>query len=350
MRIFMAMSITTAVVGASGYAGAELLRIIHAHPEFDLVSAMAGSNAGESIASVHPGLIGLPLSTFSATSVDVLSGVDLVFLALPHGESAKLTEQISPHVRVVDLGADHRLMDPVLWQKYYGDSVAAEGWVYGLPELPGKSPQVCATRKVANPGCYATAIELGIAPLLVAGLGLPDDIVCVASSGTSGAGRKASVPQLATEVMGSLSPYRIAGKHQHLGEITQELSAIAQSPVSVSFTPVLAPMPRGILATTTVKVVPDATVSELREAFEKLYADSPFVHLLPTGQMPRTADTAGTNNAHIQVELDEEVGRAVVVTAIDNLGKGASGQAVQNANLMFDLDPAAGLKSMAVAP
>lgn len=344
------MSITTAVVGASGYAGAELLRLIHSHPEFELVSAMAGGNAGEPIGALYPGLLGLAVDRFTATEVSTLNQVELVFLALPHGQSAQLTAEISPNVRVVDLGADHRLADPATWAKFYGDSPAAEGWTYGLPELPGRLELIAAAKQIANPGCYATAIELSVAPLLSSGLGAPDDIVTVAASGTSGAGRKAAVPQLATEVMGSLSPYRIAGKHQHLGEVTQELSAIAGAPVSLSFTPLLAPMPRGILATTTVKVAPKTTEDELRSGFQAAYAASPFVRVLPAGQLPRTADTAGTNNALIQVELDQAVGRAVVVTAIDNLGKGAAGQAMQNANLMFGLDQTLGLTGLAVAP
>ncbi|NQU38128.1 MAG: N-acetyl-gamma-glutamyl-phosphate reductase, partial [Actinobacteria bacterium] len=284
------------------------------------------------------------------TNADAVADVEFVFLALPHGHSAAITADLDPAQKVVDLGADHRLTDSSDWDHFYGPSASAEPWTYGLPELPGRAQLVASSTKVANPGCYATAIQLSAAPLLSNGLGKPTDIVVVAASGTSGAGRQASIATSATEVMGSMSAYKVGGTHQHIAEVRQELSAIAEQPVQLSFTPLLAPMPRGILSTTTVQVADSVTSEQLRNAFDAAYGDSPFVHLLPPGQWPTTAATGGTNCVHIQVALDESANRAVVVAAIDNLGKGAAGQAVQNANLMFGLEPDLGLATAAVAP
>lgn len=344
------MATRVGVVGASGYGGAELLRILSGHPVFDVTVAAAGSNAGERITSLHPGLLPYGDMTFAPTSSAVVEDLDLVFLALPHGQSAELTAELDPAQRVVDLGADHRLHDPSDWESFYGPNPAAEPWTYGLAELPERAQQIASSTKVANPGCYATAIELSAAPLLAAGLAEPTGIVVVAASGTSGAGRKASIATSATEVMGSMSAYKVGGTHQHIAEVRQELSAIAGSPVQLSFTPMLAPMPRGILASTSLQLVNSVTPEQLFAAFESAYSDSPFVHLLPAGQWPATGATSGTNCVHLQVVLDEGANRATVVAAIDNLGKGAAGQAVQNANLMCGLAPDLGLTTMAVAP
>jgi N-acetyl-gamma-glutamyl-phosphate reductase len=344
------MATRVGVVGASGYGGAELLRILASHPVFDVAIAAAGSNAGERITSLHPGLIPYADMTFAPTSSGVVEDLDLVFLALPHGQSAELTADLDPAQRVVDLGADHRLRDPSEWNSFYGPNPAAEPWTYGLPELPERTKQIASSTKVANPGCYATAIQLSAAPLLAAGLAKPIDIVVAAASGTSGAGRKASIATSATEVMGSMAAYKVGGTHQHIAEVRQELSTIAGSPVQLSFTPMLAPMPRGILASTSVRLADSVTLEQLLAAFDAAYGDSPFVHLLPAGQWPTTGATSGTNCAHLQVALDEATNRATVVAAIDNLGKGAAGQAVQNANLMCGLAPDLGLTTMAVAP
>jgi len=344
------MATRVGVVGASGYGGAELLRILAGHPVFDVTVAAAGSNAGERITSLHPGLVPYADVTFAPTNAAILEGLDVVFLALPHGQSAELTAALDPAQRVVDLGADHRLTDPSDWDHFYGPNPAAEPWTYGLPELPERAQQVASSTKVANPGCYATAIQLGAAPLLAAGLAEPTDIVVVAASGTSGAGRKASVATSATEVMGSMSAYKVGGTHQHIAEVRQELSAIAQALVTLSFTPMLAPMPRGILASTSVQMGDAVTLEQLVAAFESAYGDSLFVHLLPDGQWPTTGATSGTNCAHLQVALDQTTNRATVVVAIDNLGKGAAGQAVQNANLMCGLASDLGLTTMAVTP
>ncbi|MDP9417361.1 MAG: N-acetyl-gamma-glutamyl-phosphate reductase, partial [Actinomycetota bacterium] len=250
---------------------------------------------------------------------------------------------------VVDLGADHRLVDPAAWQRWYGGTHAGS-WTYGLPELPGGREQIRGSRRIANPGCYPTAVALALAPLLAAGLVEPADVVVVAASGTSGAGRKAATNLLGSEVMGSLSSYKAGGTHQHTPEMEQSLSRAAGVPVTLSFTPVLAPMPRGILATCTAKLAPRATTASLREALAAAYDPEPFVQLLDEGEWPRTAATLGSNSVHLQVAADERAGRAVVSASIDNLGKGAAGQALQNVNLALGLPETAGLPIAGVAP
>jgi N-acetyl-gamma-glutamyl-phosphate reductase len=332
------MGIRVAVAGASGYAGGELLRLIAGHPEFELVAATAHSQAGLPLAAVHPQLTSLDL-TLGATDAATLSDADLVFLALPHGQSAALAAQLPAGVKIVDLGADFRLRDAALWTKYYGGTHAGT-WTYGLPELPGQRALIASSERVANTGCYAATITLALAPLIAAGVADPDDIVVVASSGTSGAGRSATVNLLASEVMGDLSPYKV-GAHQHVPEIKQATGAR-----SLSMTPVLAPMPRGILATVTARALGPGA----RAALQAAYADEPFVHVLPEGVWPHTAATAGSNSCHVQVTTDVDSGRIIVVSALDNLGKGAAGQAVQCANLMSGLPETAGLSVYGVAP
>jgi N-acetyl-gamma-glutamyl-phosphate reductase len=333
------MGIRVAVAGASGYAGGELLRLIAGHPEFELVAATAHSQAGTPLARVHPQLTGLDLP-LAATDAATLSDADLVFLALPHGQSAALAAQLPAGVRVVDLGADFRLADAAPWERYYGGPHAGT-WTYGLPELPGGRERIAASTRVANTGCYAAAITLALAPLIGAGLADPADVVVVAASGTSGAGRAAKAHLLGSEVMGDLSPYKV-GAHQHVPEIKQATGA-----TSLSLTPVLAPMPRGILATVTAR---PAGTADPREVLAAAYADTPFVHLLPEGAWPHTAATAGSNSCHLQATRDADSGRLIVVSALDNLGKGAAGQAVQCANLMTGLPETTGLSVYGVAP
>ncbi|WP_200210075.1 N-acetyl-gamma-glutamyl-phosphate reductase [Micromonospora coerulea] len=333
------MGIRVAVAGASGYAGGELLRLVAGHPEFDLVTATAHAQASRPVAAVHPQLAGLDL-TLGATDPATLADADLVFLALPHGESAALAAALPETVRVVELGADHRLRDAGAWARYYGGAHAGT-WTYGLPELPGQRAAIAAATRVANTGCYAVATILALAPLIAAGAVHPADVVVVAASGTSGAGRSAKAHLLGSEVMGDLSPYKV-GTHQHVPEIKQATGA-----TSLSFTPVLAPMPRGILATVTA--VPTGA-ADPREVLNAAYADAPFVHVLPEGAWPHTAATAGANSCHLQATVDVDSGRVIVVSAIDNLGKGAAGQAVQNANLMLGLPETTGLSTFGVAP
>ncbi|MCX6460924.1 MAG: N-acetyl-gamma-glutamyl-phosphate reductase [Actinobacteria bacterium] len=343
------MGFTVAVAGASGYAGGELLRLIAAHPEFTLGTVTAASNAGSSVTSVHPQLIGVVDGVFAPTTADSLRDVDLVFTALPHGESASLVAHLPAELPVVDLGADFRLTSGAAWTRYYGGSHAGT-WEYGLPELPDRRAAIAASHRIANPGCYATSVALGLAPLLNAGLTEPSDIVVVAASGTSGAGRKASESLLGSEVMNSMTTYKTGGAHQHTPEMEQSLSSVCGETVSLSFTPMLAPMPRGILATCTARVQDGVSADDVRAAMHAAYADESFVHLLPEGMWPRTADTLGSNSAHVQVALDSHAGRVIVVVALDNLVKGAAGQAVQNANLVLGLPEPMGLPSGGVAP
>lgn len=343
------MGHVAAVAGASGYAGGELLRLLIGHPDLEVGPVAAGGRAGRAVTTVHPNLPALAGRSFDVADPDRLAEADLVFLALPHGESAAIAAALPPDLPVVDLGADHRLADPEAWETFYGSGHAGT-WLYGLPELPGRREQLPGATRVANPGCYPTSVALGLVPLLAAGLVEPDDVVVVAASGTSGAGRKPAESLLGSEVMGSLSAYKAGGVHQHTPEMEQTLAEAAGSAVALSFTPVLAPMPRGILATCTARLAEGVSGEELREAMHAAYAGEPFVHLLPPGEWPRTSSTVGANAAHLQVAADRHAGRAVVVVAIDNLVKGAAGQALQNANLMIGLDETTGLSAQGVAP
>jgi N-acetyl-gamma-glutamyl-phosphate reductase len=331
----------TAVIGASGYAGGELLRLLATHPVFEVTVVSAHSNAGEQVTSVHPQLQSYAGREFvTADSIDFTT-IELVFLALPHGESAALIAKLPSHLKIVDLGADYRLEDPVQWERYYGGKHAG-AWVYGLPELAaGQREAIKSQSKVANPGCYATSISLGIAPAI--SVIDSSDIVVVAASGTTGAGRSAKINLIGSEVMGSLSSYKFGGVHQHTPEIEQALSAVSQKQVKISFTPILAPMPRGILATITAKLTAAMTTEQAHQLYSKHYAKEFFVDLLPAGQMPKTSAVIGSNKVQIQVAVDQHSNRLVVSVAIDNLGKGAAGQAIQNANLICGLSEISGL-------
>ena len=328
------------VVGASGYAGGELLRLLSEHPNFEISFISAHSNAGESITALHPQLIQFEGQKFSAVNVDDLNKCDLVFTALPHGESAKLISQLNEKVKIVDLGADYRLTDKTQWDKYYGGSYAGS-WTYGLPELTDHQ-LIAKSKQVASPGCYATAIALSVAPVI--NQIDSGDIVVVAASGTTGAGRTAKVNLIGSEVMNNLTSYKFGGVHQHTPEIEQILSSISDKSVKISFTPILAPMPRGILATVTAKLITATSAQKLRTVYSDFYDKSEFVSLLTQGQMPMTNSVLGTNNVSMQIALDAHVNRIIISTAIDNLGKGAAGQAIQNANLMCNLAEDTGLK------
>ena len=331
----------TAVIGASGYAGGELLRLLATHPHFEVVSITAHSNAGEQVTSVHPQLQSYAGRRFITSDLVDFSAIELVFLALPHGESAALIAKIPSNVKIVDLGADFRLEDASQWKKYYGGEHAG-AWVYGLPELAsGQRDAIKKENRVANPGCYATSICLGIAPAV--GIIDVSDIVVVAASGTTGAGRSAKINLIASEVMGSLTSYKFGGVHQHTPEIEQAISAVAQKPAKISFTPILAPMPRGILSTITAKLNHPLTTEQAHELYVKAYESEFFVDVLPLGQMPKTSALTGSNKVQIQVAVDEHTDRLIISVAIDNLGKGAAGQAIQNANLICGLAEDAGL-------
>jgi N-acetyl-gamma-glutamyl-phosphate reductase len=333
-----------AVVGASGYAGGELLRLLSGHPEFEISYIAAGSNAGELITNLHPQLTNFIGRKFEATNVGMINKCELVFTALPHGESAKLISQVDKSVKIVDLGADFRLQNSEAWKKYYGGEHAGS-WVYGLPELVDHK-EISNSTQVANPGCYATAIALSVAPVLP--IIDSKDIVVVAASGTTGAGRSAKVNLIGSEVMNNLTPYKFGGVHQHTPEIEEVLSKVGNKDVKISFTPILAPMPRGILATVTAKLTTNSSAESVRESFSNYYKNSKFVTLLPAGSMPMTSAVLGSNSVQIQVAVDEHVGRVVISTAIDNLGKGAAGQAIQNANLMCGFVEDAGLQNLGV--
>jgi N-acetyl-gamma-glutamyl-phosphate reductase len=354
------MGARVAVAGASGYAGGELLRLLAGHPDLEIGPVSAASSAGMPVTAVHPQLTGHPgLSdaVFTGTDPDVLAEADLLFTALPHGESAQLAARLPADLKIIDLSADFRLGDPEAWTRYYPTPYAGR-WTYGLPELPGARTAIKASTTVAAPGCYATASILALAPLLAAGLADPADIVIVAASGTSGAGRSARIDLLGSEVMGSMSAYQAGGTHRHTPEIEQALMAERTglrdpSPVTVSFTPTLAPMSRGILATCTARLAgADAVLGsgQVRDVLAAAYAEEPFVHLLPAGRWPATGATSGSNAAHQQAAADPHAGRVIVVCALDNLVKGAAGQAIQIANLMLGLPETAGLTAHGVAP
>jgi N-acetyl-gamma-glutamyl-phosphate reductase len=346
--------LTVAVAGASGYAGGEVLRLILGHPQLRVGAITAGSSAGSPLGQHHPHLRPLADRMLDDSHPALLAEHDAVVLALPHGASAEIAAQLPDHVLVLDCGADFRLTDPAAWQQFYGTAHAGT-WPYGLPELPlaGDARQrdrLVGARRIAVPGCYPTAASLALAPGFAAGLLEPDDVVVVAASGTSGAGRAAKPSLLGSEVMGSMSPYGVGGVHRHTPEVEQNLSAAAGEPVSVSFTPTLAPMPRGILATCTARVRPRTSAADVRTAWEKAYADEPFIELLPEGSWPRTADTYGANTLHLQVVLDERVRRVIAVAAVDNLTKGTAGAAIQCLNLAAGLPETLGLPTVGVAP
>jgi N-acetyl-gamma-glutamyl-phosphate reductase len=343
------MGIAVAVAGASGYAGGELLRLLATHPNLELTTATAASNAGAPITSVHPHLAHLAGQHFADTTPNALAAADVVFLALPHGQSAALAAGLPDSRLVIDIGADFRLHDAAQWAKFYGGTHAGS-WTYGLPELPGAREKIKTSNRIANPGCYVTTTTLALAPLLAEQLVEPDDIVVVAASGTTGAGRSLQPHLLASQVMGSMAAYQVGGTHRHTPEIEQNLADAAGRPVAVSFTPMLAPMPRGILATCITRPKPGIGLDRLRSCLRSAYDAEPFVHLLPDGSWPQTAATLGSNSTHLQVALDEHAGRAIVVAALDNLTKGASGQALQNANIALGLDETAGLPIAGVAP
>ncbi len=346
--------IIAAIAGASGYAGGEILRLLLGHPDMEVGALTAASNAGMRVGDVHPHLTPLADRLLLETTPESLAGHDVVFLALPHGASAAVVDHLAADVIVIDCGADFRLSDARQWKHFYGSEHPGT-WPYGLPELPlpreHKGRELLSgARRIAVPGCYPTACTLALAPGFVAGVLEETDVVIVAASGISGAGKSLKPHLLGAETMSSMSPYGVGGVHRHTPEIEQNLSAAAGGSVSVSFTPTLAPMPRGILATCTARAKPGLTVDTLRESWEAAYNDEPFVHLLPAGQWPRTADVLGSNNVHLQVALDDRTGRVIAVAAVDNLTKGTARAAVQCANLALGLPETTGLPTAGVAP
>ncbi|MHB1171689.1 MAG: N-acetyl-gamma-glutamyl-phosphate reductase [Lacisediminihabitans sp.] len=349
------MSLSVAVAGASGYAGGELLRLLTGHPEFEVTTVTAFSTAGQPLSAVQPHLRSVAHRlTLEGTTPEVLASADVVFLALPHGKSGKLAAQLPETTLVVDCGADHRLTDPDEWAAFYGGDYFG-AWPYGLPELPlagggRQRERLAGIRRIAVPGCNVTAVTLGLAPGIRAGVIRADDLVAVLAVGTSGAGKSLKTELLASEIQGSANAYAVGGVHRHVPEIRQNLVAAGGATVRISFTPVLVPMSRGILATSTARLEPGFSPAEVRGAWERAYENEPFVHLLPEGQFPKSGDTTGANTALIGLAVDEAAGRVVTVTAIDNLVKGTAGAAIQSANLALGFAETLGLPLDGVAP
>lgn len=353
------MGLTAAVAGASGYAGGELLRLLDAHPAFEIGAVTGGTSVGDRLGAHQPHLPALADRVLGPTDAETLTGHDVVFLALPHGSSAALAAQLGPEVLVVDCGADFRLTDPDAWTRFYG-SPHAGTWPYGLPELPGARAVLRTARRVAVPGCFPTVSTLALAPAVTAGLVDLGDVVVTAVTGTSGAGKAPKAHLHGAEVMNAVSAYGVGGTHRHTPEIEQNLSVLAggaastrgpsQARPSVSFTPLLAPMPRGILATVTARVRPGVDSATAREAYGAAWADEPFLSLLAEGVWPSTAMTLGANTCVAQVAVDPHAGRLVAVAAIDNLTKGTAGAAVQCANIALGLPETLGLPTGGLAP
>ncbi|MFH8222481.1 N-acetyl-gamma-glutamyl-phosphate reductase [Streptomyces sp. NPDC018057] len=342
------MAVRVAIAGASGYAGGEALRLLLAHPGVEIGALTGNSNAGQRLGTLQPHLPPLADRVLAPTTPEALAGHDVVFLALPHGQSAAVAEQLGPDVLVIDMGADFRLKDPADWERFYG-SAHAGTWPYGLPELPGGRAALEGSRRIAVPGCYPTAASLALVPAYAAGL-VENEAVIVAASGTSGAGKAPKAHLLGSEVMGSMSPYGVGGGHRHTPEMMQNLGAAAGEPVTVSFTPTLAPMPRGILATCSAKAREGVGAESVRAAYEKAYADEPFVRLLPEGRWPATGAVYGSNAVQIQVAYDPAAHRVIAISALDNLTKGTAGGAVQSMNIALGLDETTGLSTIGVAP
>ncbi len=349
MRMDSGTKVKIAVAGASGYAGGEVLRLLLPHPCVEIGALTGASNAGEPLSKLQPHLVPLADRVLEQTTVEVLSGHDVVFLALPHGQSGEIAKVLPDETVLIDCGADFRLTDPGEWEKYYGGTHAGS-WPYGLPELGDQRAELTGATRIAVPGCYPTVSSLALAPAVSAGIVDAGDIVVVAASGTSGAGKAAKPHLLGSEVMGSATAYGVGGAHRHTPEITQNLSALTNDEVKVSFTPLLVPMPRGILATCSAPVREGVTPEDAYTAYKKAFGDEPFIHLLPEGQWPQTKSVLGSNAIHVQVTIDESAGRLVAVAAVDNLAKGTGGAAVQCMNLALGLPEATGLSTIGLAP
>lgn len=347
------MTIKVAVAGASGYAGGEILRLLLGHPayasgELEIGALTAASTVGSTVAELMPHLPQLADRVIEDTTPEVLAGHEVVFLGLPHGFSAEIANQLGPEVTVIDCAADFRLTNAADWSKFYG-SEHAGSWPYGIPEMPGHREQLKGAKRVAVPGCFPTGATLALLPAVQADL-IEPDISVVSITGVSGAGKKASVPLLGSETMGSLKAYNTSGKHRHTPELTQNLKEVTDKDVTISFTPVLAPLPRGILTTATAPLIDGVTQAQARKVYEDFYADEPFVLVLPEGAQPQTQNVVGSNMCHVQVEVDTVARKVLVTSAIDNLTKGTGGAAVQCMNLALGFEETAGLPRTGVAP
>lgn len=343
------MAFSVAVAGCTGYAGGELLRLLLQHPEVSIGALTGNSSVGDRLGEHQPHLAPLAQRVVAPTTAAELAGHDVVFLALPHGTSAALAQQLGDDVLIIDAGADFRLRDSAAWEKFYG-SPHAGTWPYGMPELPGAREALAGVKRVAVPGCYPTAATLALLPAVAEDLVDAAQLSIVAASGVSGAGKSLKPHLLGSESMGNMSPYGVGGMHRHTPEITQNLSAVTKQVVNVSFTPLLAPMPRGILATCSAPVADGVSTAQARSAYARHYQGEPFVELLPEGTWPQTAAVAGSNRVTVQVVVDESAGRLIAIAAIDNLTKGTAGGAVQSMNLALGLPEATGLSAVGVAP
>jgi N-acetyl-gamma-glutamyl-phosphate reductase len=348
------MVYSVAIAGASGYAGGEVLRLLAAHPEFEVRTVTANTNAGQLLTTVQPHLRSYAGLVLQETTSDVLKGHDVVFLALPHGKSGALAAELGDASLVVDCGADHRLTSESAWQTFYKSDYHGS-WPYGLPELVlasgGKQrDNLVGVNRIAVPGCNVTAVSLGLAPGLEAGVIQGTDLVAVLAVGPSGAGKSLRTDLLASELLGSAHAYGVGGVHRHVPEIVQNLTLAGGGKVTVSFTPVLVPMSRGILATSTARLQPGVSAADVRSAWELAYADEPFVELLPEGSFPKVSDTTGANTALVGLAVDEAAERVVTVVALDNLVKGTAGAAIQSTNIALGIPERTGLPVNGVAP
>ncbi|MDO4784949.1 MAG: N-acetyl-gamma-glutamyl-phosphate reductase [Propionibacteriaceae bacterium] len=338
-----------AVAGCTGYAGGEVLRLLLGRDDVEIGAVTAGGSAGSRFGDLQPHLGPLADRVVEETTPEILAGHDVVFLGLPHGASASVAERLGEDTLVVDLGADFRLRDEAAWVRFYGSAWAGT-WPYGLPELPGQREILAQTKRIAVPGCYPTAATLALLPAAAAGLIRADDIVVVAASGTSGAGKAPKPHLLGSEVMGSASAYGVGGVHRHIPEICQNLTLVGAREPRVSFTPLLVPMSRGILATCTAPLSGGADAAQVRKAYADAYAREPFVRLLPEGQWPTTAAVLGSNSVQVQIAVDEAANRLVAISAIDNLTKGTAGGAIQSMNIALGMPEGTGLSTIGVAP
>lgn len=354
------MSVTVALAGASGYAGGEVARLLAGHPELDLVTVTAHSQAGARLGDVHPHLRRHKDLVLRETTVEVLAGHDVIILALPHGTSGELgaaLEEASPQSVLLDLGADRRLRDETEWAAFYGGAFHLP-WVYGLPELIHSSGDkqralLVGQKRLVAPGCNAQAVTLAVAPLLQQGVALPDDLVTTLAVGPSGAGKTLRTDLLASELLGSARPYSIGGVHRHIPEIRQNLvlsGGAAVAALAITMTPILVPMSRGILAVTSLPIEPGMTVADVDRAFHEVYGDEAFIDLRSSSAPPASGDVLGSNTVALSWTLDETAGRVTVVSAIDNLVKGTAGAAIQSLNIALGLPEDAGLQREGLAP
>jgi len=348
------MPYSVAVAGASGYAGGELLRLLSSHPDLTVTTVTAHQNAGTPLIQHQPHLRSLAHLELVPTTAEALAGHDVVFLALPHGKSGEIADALGDDALVVDAGADHRLESASDWADYYGGAHHG-AWAYGLPELvladgAKQREALRGARRIAVPGCNVTAVTLALAPAIRAGVVEARDLVSVLAVGPSGAGRTLRTDLLASELLGSAHAYGVGGAHRHNPEIRQNLAKAGAEQVTLSFTPVLVPMARGIHATNAAKLAPGATAADVRAAFEDAYRDEAFVHLLPEGMLPRTSDTVGANTCLVGLAVDERAGRVTTFSVLDNLVKGTAGAAIQSTNLALGIPESTGLSVDGVAP